>query len=1027
MAVTIADISTAGNPLIFVNDFFTKVSGYEAHEAHGRNCRFLQGDGTSMSALLEFKEQLRNMNDAFVRLTNYRKSGEAFENLLATRCVRDEAHCVRFCICLALPVDERIQLKDELSVMARIFAALPHRIGEPLELPNGSEALSAIDGKLIAAMAEVALPTEQSRSRTGRIGGSNHKPLIAFSPSVGVLRSTTELMRLHWAHLEPEQVCAMLSNRSTRERLLWYVHVRSPEEEETLREFLKAKEITKNDAKIAQSEWRASTDVIAQSESLAPKLFGSVSREECAYLERLHAKFVVPFVHTDSRLGELVSATASVPSLGLFTNKGWLAMLRKATENLPFAVIASDMFEPGAKLVSVNAAFEQLTGYEREEVLGRNCRFLQGEETEQDAVQQLVDALREARPVQVELTNYRNDGAPFRNLLSLRPVHDSNGRYRYCIGILADATTLAPTSYEEYTRIIEMLPVNFEASLSPLPRPVSPDSLPEHPPSHSVVTHGVPQAKLELLATLEETVVAIINHKASLHQFREHVHGVSWQLAKYSQAEGALDFLLEAQAFHALPQNQQRERVHKIFDKYGGRFTVGKKSAFIAARDALAAVHEKKEESLRTLAECLPGFIASPLSDQHAETVPLGSERAYACSCHRLWREYHVPVDQKGWLFSIVSAVEKMDVSVSISDMRVAGNPLVYVNQAFCRMTGYSKSEILGRNCRFLQGPETEVESVSALVDALRHGSELSLKLVNYHRNGEPFENLLSLRPVFDSNGVYCYVIAIQLETSGRDVQLELYAALLHLLPSHIEVGDAAACGPMHLKAWGGGNGGRGRRLSLRSGTGGGKLPPFGTCRERLSRALQGAMPNCRASDVRGVIRYAANHEAARYALRAEAKSRSRGVIAVGDDPLMKPTLAPGRSRSAQQPTRGHVFAEAGVGDSAAAAAAAVDKQCRHSSMGSVSCGATPGQAHTCVEEDVHSDVSSLVETAPAAGAAVPLGTFTKDPGHTMLAAAAVASPEGGYGFVADAAIMYTKLMWLSHRSPGVHSPIVSV
>ena len=86
--------------------------------------------------------------------------------------------------------------------------------------------------------------------------------------------------------------------------------------------------------------------------------------------------------------------------------------------------------------------------------------------------------------------------------------------------------------------------------------------------------------------------------------------------------------------------------------------------------------------------------------------------------------------------------------------------------------------------------------------------------------------------------------------------------------------------------------------------------------------------------------------------------------------------------------------------------------------MGSVSCGATPSQAHTCVEEDVHSDVSSLVETAPAAGAAVPLGTFTKDPGHTMLAAAAVASPEGGYGFVADAAIMYTKLMWLSHRSP---------
>ena len=140
----------------------------------------------------------------------------------------------------------------------------------------------------------------------------------------------------------------------------------------------------------------------------------------------------------------------------------WLEMLARATEKLPFALIASDMFEPGAKIVCANEALERLTGYEREEVMGRNCRFLQGEETEQGAVQQLVEALREAQPVQVELTNYRKDGSRFRNMLSLQPVHDARGRYCYSIGVLADADALTDAIREANNRIISLLPRTFD-------------------------------------------------------------------------------------------------------------------------------------------------------------------------------------------------------------------------------------------------------------------------------------------------------------------------------------------------------------------------------------------------------------------------------------------------------------------------------------------------------------------------------------------------------------------------------------
>ena len=75
----------------------------------------------------------------------------------------------------------------------------------------------------------------------------------------------------------------------------------------------------------------------------------------------------IPFVESSRclQLVEDVQADQIADQVITAAPAPWLAMLRKATENLPFAVIASDMFEPGAKLVSVNAAFEQLTGYER--------------------------------------------------------------------------------------------------------------------------------------------------------------------------------------------------------------------------------------------------------------------------------------------------------------------------------------------------------------------------------------------------------------------------------------------------------------------------------------------------------------------------------------------------------------------------------------------------------------------------------------------------------------------------------------
>ena len=76
----------------------------------------------------------------------------------------------------------------------------------------------------------------------------------------------------------------------------------------------------------------------------------------------------------------------------------------------------------GAPLAFVNKRFTTTTGYTNEDVAGKNCKFLQGEATDPDTIELLADAVGNAKPVHVRILNYRKDGTPFNNLLTLKPV-----------------------------------------------------------------------------------------------------------------------------------------------------------------------------------------------------------------------------------------------------------------------------------------------------------------------------------------------------------------------------------------------------------------------------------------------------------------------------------------------------------------------------------------------------------------------------------------------------------------------------
>ncbi len=108
-----------------------------------------------------------------------------------------------------------------------------------------------------------------------------------------------------------------------------------------------------------------------------------------------------------------------------------------ATRN---GITIADATRPDKPIVYCNPAFEQITGYDRSEIIGHNCRFLQGPDTDRAALDQIRVALKEQHDCKVVLKNYRKDGTPFWNELTISPVRDSNGLVTHFIGVQSDIT-----------------------------------------------------------------------------------------------------------------------------------------------------------------------------------------------------------------------------------------------------------------------------------------------------------------------------------------------------------------------------------------------------------------------------------------------------------------------------------------------------------------------------------------------------------------------------------------------------------
>lgn len=114
------------------------------------------------------------------------------------------------------------------------------------------------------------------------------------------------------------------------------------------------------------------------------------------------------------------------------------------------------------------------------------------------------------------------------------------------------------------------------------------------------------------------------------------------------------------------------------------------------------------------------------------------------------------------------AAVRATRMPMIITDPRQIDNPIVFCNDAFCRLSGYAREEVLGSNCRFLQGPKTDLSDVALIRQAIEARTDISIELLNYKKDGELFWNALYISPVFSETGELQFFFASQFDVTDR-------------------------------------------------------------------------------------------------------------------------------------------------------------------------------------------------------------------------------------------------------------------
>ena len=498
-----------------------------------------------------------------------------------------------------------------------------------------------------------------------------------------------------------------------------------------------------------------------------------------------------------------------------------LELKERAMDEADVSIQITDPTQDGNPLVYVNEGFERETGYDKADALGRNPRFLQGPETDPAKVDKLRAAIDNEQPVTVELKNHRADGSMYWAKLSITPVYDDCGSVTNFIGIQQDVTERREL-VERLEKRTERLDLVLEKTGTGIVEwDLQTDELtwdetmvevlgrePETVDEFFELVH--PDDRADIEADLERLLETGEPFRGEC-RIRNGDGEVTWiETQNVLISEDGDSARVVAMGADITERKKREEAIIESEQRYQTLLRAAPDPVIIADAEtgeivetnaAAAELRGESQEEIvgrhqselhpsadaeayraafenaiggRTMVSELPDGSQVELCTADGEAVPVEInadtvELPQGPMIYGVFRDISDRVEKEQELELKERAMDEANLGITISDPSKPDNPLIYVNDGFLDQTGYSRTEAIGRNCRFLQGDDRDQAALDTLRDAIGDEEPVTVELRNYRKDGEQFWNRLSVTPIYDDAGELVNYIGIQQDvTEGK-------------------------------------------------------------------------------------------------------------------------------------------------------------------------------------------------------------------------------------------------------------------